>query len=215
VAAILWILNKLPKRYRPQNLPEQLSSRVLWLISFGGVRGAVTLAGVMSLPLTLGHNTPFPARDLAVFLAASVIIVSLITASIALPYFLKNQAKAQYAEREEQRLLAWNSAHDEANRILATLVEKEKELYHDFFEHHGEDTLQRVLDNLHEALGSPDHSDTQSVTRQQYEMEMRLTKAALHAARSTIFKLARQQKISDELAREMTHRLDMNEMRLG
>ncbi|NHC60723.1 Na+/H+ antiporter [Paenalcaligenes suwonensis] len=215
VAMILWVLNKLPKRYRPQNLPEQLSSRVLWLISFGGVRGAVTLAGVMSLPLMLSPGVPFPARDLAIFLAASVIIVSLITASIALPYFLRNQAKANYTEREEQRLLAWHSAHDEANRTLASLVEKEKELHQEFFAQYGEDTLQRVLDNLHGALGNPDNADTQSVTRQQYEMEIRLTKAALHAARSTIFKLARQQKISDELAREMAHRLDMNEMRLG
>lgn len=215
VAMILWGLNKLPKRYRPQNLPKHLSSRVLWLISFGGVRGAVTLAGVMSLPLMLSPGVPFPARDLAIFLAASVIIVSLITASITLPYFLRNQAKASYTEREEQRLLAWHSAHDEANRTLASLVEKEKELHQEFFAQYGEDTLQRVLDNLHGALGNPDNADTQSVTRQQYEMEIRLTKAALHAARSTIFKLARQQKISDELAREMAHRLDMNEMRLG
>lgn len=215
VAAILWLLSKLPKRYRPTSLPSQISSRVLWLLSFGGVRGAVTLAGVMSLPLTLSPGVPFPARDLAVFLAASVIIISLVTASLSLPYLLRNQDNAQHAEREEQRLLAWNSAYDEATKVLTGFVEKEKAQHEAFFTQHGDDTLQRVLDNLHDALGSPDASDAQSVTRQQYEMEIRLTKTALHAARSAIFRLARQQKISDELAREMTHRLDMNEMRLG
>ncbi|MBU5885631.1 Na+/H+ antiporter, partial [Vibrio cholerae O1] len=71
----------------------------------------VTLAGVMSLPLTLSPGVPFPARDLAVFLAASVIIISLVTASLSLPYLLRNQDNAQHAEREEQRLLAWNSAY--------------------------------------------------------------------------------------------------------
>src|SRR3546814_15650463 len=58
-------------------------------MSFAGVRGAITLAGVLTLPLALDDGTPFPARDLAIFLAAGVIIVSLILATIALPLLLR------------------------------------------------------------------------------------------------------------------------------
>ena len=38
-------------------------------MSVAGVRGAITLAGVLTLPLVLNDGTPFPARDLAIFLA--------------------------------------------------------------------------------------------------------------------------------------------------
>jgi CPA1 family monovalent cation:H+ antiporter len=53
------------------------------------VRGAVTLAGVLTLPLALHNGVPFPARDLAILLAAGVIVVSLVVASAALPRLLR------------------------------------------------------------------------------------------------------------------------------
>ncbi len=45
----------------------------------------MTLSGVMTLPLSLGNGVPFPARDLAIFLAAGVIVASLIIANAGLP----------------------------------------------------------------------------------------------------------------------------------
>ncbi|MFX8425913.1 Na+/H+ antiporter, partial [Acinetobacter baumannii] len=54
-------------------------------MALAGVRGAITLAGVLTLPMTLADGQPFPARDLAIFLAAGAIIVSLLAASFALP----------------------------------------------------------------------------------------------------------------------------------
>lgn len=53
--------------------------------SVAGVRGAITLAGILSLPLALQDGSPFPARDVVIFLAAGVIICSLVIASFALP----------------------------------------------------------------------------------------------------------------------------------
>lgn len=43
--------------------------RIIGAMSFAGVRGAITLAGVLTLPLTMSDGSPFPARDLAIFLA--------------------------------------------------------------------------------------------------------------------------------------------------
>lgn len=58
-------------------------------MAFGGVRGAVTLAAALSLPLALKDGMAFPARDLAVFIAAAVILVSLALANVALPLLLR------------------------------------------------------------------------------------------------------------------------------
>ncbi|PBB28206.1 MULTISPECIES: Na+/H+ antiporter [unclassified Mesorhizobium] len=64
---------------------EPFGLRVRLAGSVSGVRGAITLAGILSLPLALQDGSPFPARDLVIFLAAGVIICSLVIASLALP----------------------------------------------------------------------------------------------------------------------------------
>ncbi|KAI7243190.1 hypothetical protein KC345_g12178, partial [Hortaea werneckii] len=67
------------RRLKVEKAP--LKSQVLTSIS--GVRGAVTLAGAFSFPLVLGDGiTPFPQRDLIIALAAGVILMSLVIASI-------------------------------------------------------------------------------------------------------------------------------------
>ena len=63
--------------------------RVVLVASLAGVRGAVTLAGVLTLPLTLPDGGPFPARDLAILLAAGVIVLSLAVATLLLPPVLR------------------------------------------------------------------------------------------------------------------------------
>ena len=63
--------------------PVVPSWRLIAATSLAGVRGTITLAGVLTLPLTMYDGSAFPARDLAIFLAAGVIIVSLIAASLS------------------------------------------------------------------------------------------------------------------------------------
>jgi CPA1 family monovalent cation:H+ antiporter len=63
--------------------------RMVLVTSLAGVRGAVTLAGVLTLPVTMGHGVAFPARDLSILLAAGVIVLSLVLAAVALPRALR------------------------------------------------------------------------------------------------------------------------------
>ena len=73
----------------PAGAPLLHNWRVVMVTTLAGVRGAVTLAGVMTLPLALRPGVAFPARDLAVLLAAGVIVLSIVLASIALPGLLR------------------------------------------------------------------------------------------------------------------------------
>ncbi|GFZ89007.1 sodium, potassium, lithium and rubidium/H(+) antiporter [Paenibacillus marchantiophytorum] len=79
---------------------EVPSLRILMLTAISGVRGAVTLAGAFSIPLLLQNGEPFPQRDLILFLASSVILLSLLTASIVLPLLAKKKSTADDAEKE-------------------------------------------------------------------------------------------------------------------
>jgi CPA1 family monovalent cation:H+ antiporter len=64
--------------------------RLVAATTLAGVRGAVTLAAALTLPLTLVDGSKFPAREVAIFVCAVVIVVWLIVASIGLPLLLKN-----------------------------------------------------------------------------------------------------------------------------
>lgn len=61
-----------------------------------GVRGAVTMVAVLSLPFVTNTGAAFPARTLLLFLASSVIIFSLLGATILIPLITKNSAPITY-----------------------------------------------------------------------------------------------------------------------
>jgi CPA1 family monovalent cation:H+ antiporter len=63
--------------------------RLVAATSLAGAKGAVTLAGIFTLPLALPDGTPFPDRQLAIFLAMGCILLSLVAASLGLPPLLR------------------------------------------------------------------------------------------------------------------------------
>ena len=68
---------------------DNVSIRSAFLVGLSGVRGAITMAGVLSVPLLIENGADFPARSLMLFIAAGVIILSLIVASLLIPIFTK------------------------------------------------------------------------------------------------------------------------------
>ncbi|MCL2198040.1 MAG: cation:proton antiporter [Defluviitaleaceae bacterium] len=54
-------------------------------LAFAGVRGALTLAVCLAIPLTIATGEAFPARDLVLFISSGVIVLTIIIANIALP----------------------------------------------------------------------------------------------------------------------------------
>lgn len=97
--------------------------RLVLAISLAGVRGAITLAGVLTLPLLLPDGSPFPARELAIFLAAAVILTSLLVASIALPRVLKGLELPPESEEEAEE----DHARREAARAAVAAIERARQ----------------------------------------------------------------------------------------
>jgi len=103
--------------------------------SLAGVRGTITLAGVLTLPLFLPGGDLFPTRDLAIFLAASVIVLSLLVASFSLPYLLCNlklpPEPSHRNEEEKAHAAAAEAAIKAIEQKVHTLSEgrKDADLY--------------------------------------------------------------------------------------
>lgn len=93
-----WFFNK------DQNI-YKTGLRSTLLISISGVRGAVTLAGSFSIPYFLADGTSFPERNLIIFLAAGVILCTLVIASIVLP-MLSDKEEENVKEENEKLMTA-------------------------------------------------------------------------------------------------------------
>jgi len=87
------------------------------LISLTGVRGAVTMAGVLSIPLLIESGGAFPERSLILFLAAGVILFTLIVATLFLPML----SREEKAEGEASEYLDMNEAK---SRLLISAMKK-------------------------------------------------------------------------------------------
>jgi CPA1 family monovalent cation:H+ antiporter len=59
------------------------------VMGWSGMRGAVSLAAALSIPLTTSDGTPFPERDLILFLTCAVIFVTLVLQGLSLPALIR------------------------------------------------------------------------------------------------------------------------------
>ncbi|OZI70910.1 Na+/H+ antiporter [Bordetella genomosp. 12] len=187
--------------------------RLILAMSVAGVRGAVTLAGVMTLPFTVGDGIPFPARDLAISLSAMVIIFSLLLASAALPALLHGLHFPPNSRLQQERALAQETILKAALDSLPLAVKRHVDARPDdapLYTKISED----VAANLrHQAgQGIETHTDEDLAKLQGIERELRLE--AIDASRHAVYQLARTHRISDALARNEVLQLDLQEARL-
>ena len=188
--------------------------RLVLATSLAGVRGAITLAGVMSLPLLMPDGTPFPARELVVFLAASVILLSLLMASIGLPRLLRGLALPE----EPAKLLEEDRARHDANKAAIAAIEKTQ---HNLMQHTADvdiytQAAARVIAvyqlRLNRMDGTPGEREAGQL-RKADQAERALRLAGLQAEREAIYSLARQSQISDETSRKLVREIDLVETR--
>jgi monovalent cation/hydrogen antiporter len=90
---LVWVF---PFTYLPRMLSRRIRERdpapppqLVTLVGWMGLRGAVSLAAALAIPLETDAGGPFPARDLIVFLAFAVILVTLVLQGLSLPFVIR------------------------------------------------------------------------------------------------------------------------------
>lgn len=187
--------------------------RVVLATSVAGVRGAITLAGVLTLPLTLNDGSPFPARDLAIFLAAGVIILSMVLASFTLPSLLRGLTLPPEPDNDEAEDRARIAAAEAAIKAIARKQ-------HEMAEQQGNDDLfveagARVMDIYRQRIVARQSSTTAVPTHALQEIEARLRLAGLRAEREQVLRIRRAREITEENARKLIREIDFVEARFS
>ena len=177
--------------------------RQIFVTGWTGMRGVIALAAALSLPETLADGSPFPQRNLIIFLTFSVILVTLVLQGLTLPALIRALGLAG--------VTGPNCEETEARRIMAeaALLELEKAgkdveadsaaLYEDLKEHY-----RRRLLSLPQDDGTQDGS---------YEKFVTVSLELLRTERETAVKLRNSGRISDEVLRQLLQELDLSETR--
>lgn len=102
---------------RKASMPWQHAAVVSWT----GLRGGISLAAALAVPLTIGSGAPFPNRPLILFLTFAVILATLVIQGLTLPSLIRALGVGSdgSAEREETlaRLKATRAAYDRLKNL--------------------------------------------------------------------------------------------------
>lgn len=193
----------------------KVGPRLMWTTALAGVRGAITMAGVLSLPLMKSENVPFPTRDLMIFLASGVILCTLVFGAIGLPAAVKGLKipgeDPRVREERKARALAAEAAigsiSDEQKRVEESGDENAVALASRIAARVMADYQQRL-----EAAG--EEGDVPQKARAEAGTERVMRLAALRAERRELYALRRKHEINDETLRTLVHELDLAEATL-
>jgi CPA1 family monovalent cation:H+ antiporter len=176
------------------------------VIGWAGMRGVVTLALALAIPTRVDGGGPFPDRNLVVFLAFSVIVVTLVGQGLTLPLVIRRLGVAAgdegpagdgrrvMAQLSEVALDRLDALDPEADGVPAELVERLRERYRARLAHLGQQG-----------------EDGQTYGTQAYA---ELVHDLLGAQREELRRLRERGRVTPEVARRLDHDLDAEEARL-
>lgn len=107
--------------------------RIAALSGLSGVRGAITMAGVFTIPTVVASGKAFPERALVLFIAAGVIIVSLVAAAAILPLMAAKSlpfvTRGSSPDEDDAVLADGTDDGDDSSGQLPQLTYKQARIY--------------------------------------------------------------------------------------
>ncbi|WP_336492720.1 Na+/H+ antiporter, partial [Methylobacterium nigriterrae] len=168
--------------------------RLVAATTLAGVKGAITLAGILTLPLTLKDGSPFPARDLTILLAMGVILTSLLLASTVLPPLLRGLRLPPEPSQDAEEDAARAAARDDAVKAIEALQHRLVEEYEDASI--AVEAGARAMDRYEGVTVLTAEGRAEATRLQQLAaMEKRLRLAGIEAERSALYRMRRSQVI--------------------
>jgi monovalent cation/hydrogen antiporter len=207
----LWVF---PATYVPRWVSRSLrerdpspSPRAVTVVAWTGMRGVISLAAALALPLTVESGAPFPGRDLILFLTFSVILATLVVQGLSLPALIRGLGLEDDRSQEREEI---DGRIEVAQAALARIEELVEE------EWVREDTAERVrgLYNYRRSRFSARFDGDEDGIEERSSAYQRLMRELLRAQRRTLIELRNEGRIGDEAMHRIERDLDLEESRL-
>jgi CPA1 family monovalent cation:H+ antiporter len=204
VPALVRTLN----RARPTARPQRQRAEQL-VTGWSGMRGAVSLAAALSIPITVGHHA-FPARGTVIFIAYVAIIVTLVVPGATLPLLVRRLGLSQEEELGRAEARARVQLAHAALQRLEQLAEEEQlpARVIDQLRNHYEWRIHRFEPELGDDERGGDEAD---MARRVRELQRELVRAE----HERLHELRRAGEISAESQRRLERELDLEQARLA
>jgi CPA1 family monovalent cation:H+ antiporter len=211
----LWVF---PATYLPRWLIPSIAGRdpspswrFPFIIAFTGVRGVVSLAAALSIPVALAANVAFPGRDRVLVITFTVIVVTLVAQGLTLPFVVRRLGLDRLGgeERKERKLREANARLETARAGLDRLagVVAEHRIADELLQPWRSRQEQRIA-QLADARDPVGEGLAQARSLNRVEL------ALIGAERERLNALLREDQISDEIRRRIERDLDLDEERL-
>jgi CPA1 family monovalent cation:H+ antiporter len=178
------------------------------LIGWSGMRGAVSLAAALAIPLTTDAGTPFPHRDLIIFLTFCVLLGTLVVQGLTLPVLIRAfRIEPDHLDEKEDTKARIHAAEAALARL--------EELFDE--EWVREDTAERMRGFYtfrRERFASRFDETSDGAIEEQSQNYQRLRRELLNAERAAIVELRRTGVINDDAMRRLQRDLDLEDARL-
>ncbi|QIP11225.1 Na+/H+ antiporter [Spirosoma aureum] len=192
--------------FRPGVLPRARSNRRRWLmpllLGWTGMRGVVSLAAALAIPITLDNGIAFPQRNLILFVTFVVILLTLLVQGLTLPYLIKRLRLFDgFIEEEPEELTRRNMKHGLKQHVYQFLKNKyENEL-------NGHVGMEKFLKQWEERAKATDDSWMTEKTKVIF-VEL------LETQRQYLTELNKDPKIDEDIIRQQLYQIDLEEERL-
>jgi CPA1 family monovalent cation:H+ antiporter len=179
-----------------------------FLLSWAGLRGAVSLAAALAIPLTTDAGSGFPERDLIIFLTFCVILGTLVVQGLSLPMLIKGMRLEPDTSEDEEDAQARIRAAEAALERLEQLTDEEWVR---------EDTAERMrgLYNFRRnRFSSRFDGESDGAIEEQSQAYQRLRRELLDAERAAVTELGRAGIVSGDVVNRVRRDLDLEDARL-
>jgi Na+/H+ antiporter len=175
----------------------------IFIMSWCGMRGIVSLAAALALPLTLQSGAPFPHRDLIIFLTFVVIAVTLVIQGLTLaPLIRRLHVGEDWSHQQEHQ-----HARLALSRAATAAIDSMSK---------AENIPDRVSIRINAEFAEKITQSTADGPAPTLEAELaqRLRRAAIRAERQELIRIWRENQISDDVLHHLEEDLDYQESRL-
>jgi Na+/H+ antiporter len=193
---------------RPQQRLRRVGARPRFVIAWAGMRGAVSLAAALAIPLRTDAGAPFPERDLIIFLTFAVIFTTLVVQGLSLPALIRRLGVTSDGSEDREELKARLVATKAALARLDELADEEWTR---------DDTVDRMRAlyqyrkrRLAARAGKieDDGYEDRSLAYQQ------MVQIVLAAQRQALIQMRSDREVSNEVVTRLFRELDLEESRL-
>ncbi len=181
------------------------------LFGWAGMRGVVSLAAALSIPVALKSGEAFPQRNLILFITFSVILVTLVLQGLTLPWLIKwvDMPDPDYTVSfEQQKQMVRKKLSMLSLKIL-------NEKYHDALEHNDMIRSIKIRTEAEMELLRDWEKEENPKRAEDFYHDYRLALEDIMNEQRTLLKgLNKKEQINDQLIKEQLELLDLEEEKL-